>query len=202
MNIVLDAMGSDQCPVPDVAGAVLAAREYGAKIILVGDENQIQSELEKYETSGLQLSIAHASQVVEMSDSPAQAVKSRPDSSVVVGMNLVKEGKADAFVSAGNTGGVMAGALLRLGRIRGIKRPGLTTPIPVLGGQVVLLDVGANVECRPQFILQFGLMGSAYAERVMGIERPRVAILSNGEEPGKGNTLVREAFDLLAFLMA
>lgn len=197
MKIVLDAMGSDSYPVPDVAGAVMAAREYGEEIILVGDETRIRDELAKHETAGLPLSVVHASQVIEMTDKPAQAIKSRPDSSVVVGMDLVKSGQADAFVSAGNTGGVLAGALFRLGRIRGIKRPGLTTLFPLPSGPVVLLDIGANADCKPEYLYQFALMGSAYAEHVMGKPHPRVATLSNGEEAGKGNTLVKEAFGLL-----
>ncbi len=199
MKIVLDAMGSDDFPVPDVAGAVLAAREAesGDEIILVGDEKRLQAELDKFETGSLPLKVVHASQVIEMTDKPAQAVKSRPDSSMVVGMNLVKVGEADAFVSAGNTGGVLATALFRLGRIRGIRRPGLTVLFPLPQGPVVLLDVGANADCKPEYLYQFGLMGSAYAERVLGKSQPRVATLSNGEEAGKGNTLVKEAFELL-----
>jgi len=199
MKIVLDAMGSDNYPVPDVAGAVLAAREMerDVHIIVVGDEGRVRAELEKYDTVGLPLSVVHASQVIEMTDKPAQAVKSRPDSSMVVGMDLVKSGQADAFVSAGNTGGVLATALFRLGRIRGIKRPGLTVLFPLPNGPVVLLDVGANADCKPEYLYQFGLMGSAYAERAMRRERPRVATLSNGEEEGKGSTLVKEAFELL-----
>jgi glycerol-3-phosphate acyltransferase PlsX len=199
MKIVLDAMGSDNYPVPDVAGAVLAAREMGGddQVIVVGDEERVRAELQKYDTAGLPLSVVHSSQVIEMTDKPAQAVKSRPDSSMVVGMDLVKSGQADAFVSAGNTGGVLATALFRLGRIRGIKRPGLTVLFPLPNGPVVLLDVGANADCKPEYLYQFGLMGSAYAERVMGRQRPKVATLSNGEEEGKGNTLVKEAFGLL-----
>ena len=197
MKIVLDVMGSDNYPVPDVAGAVLAAQEFGDEIILVGDKSRVQAELDKHETAGLLLSIVHASQTIEMTDKPVQAIKSRPDSSVVVGINLVKSGAADAFVSAGNTGGVLAGALFRLGRIRGIRRPGLTTLFPLPSGPVVLLDIGANADCKPEYLYQFGLMGNAYAERVMGIERPKVATLSNGEEAGKGNALIREAFSRL-----
>jgi glycerol-3-phosphate acyltransferase PlsX len=199
MKIVLDAMGSDNYPVPDVGGAVLAAREVGAgnEIILVGDEKQIQEELAKHDTAGLPLSWVHAGQVIEMSDKPARAVKARPDSSVVVGIKLVKDGEADAFVSAGNTGGVLAAALFGLGRIRGIRRPALAAPFPLPGGAVLFLDSGANADCRPEYLYQFGLMGSAYVEKVLGRARPRVATLSNGEEEGKGNTLVKEAFAIL-----
>jgi glycerol-3-phosphate acyltransferase PlsX len=199
MKIVLDAMGSDDYPAPDVAGTVLAARELDAsdEIILVGQEEQIQAELAKHDTVGLPLSVVHASEVIEMSDKPARAVKARPDSSVVIGMRLVKEGKADAFVSAGNTGGVLAAGLFGLGRIRGIRRPALAAPFPLPTGPVLFLDSGANADCRPEFLYQFGLMGSAYMEKVLGRPRPRVATLSNGEEEGKGNTLVKESFVLL-----
>lgn len=192
MRIVVDAMGSDNFPEPDVAGSVLAAREYGEEIILVGDETHIRSVMEKHDTNGLPLTVVHASQVIEMSESPAMAVKSRPDSSVVVGMELVKTGQADAFVSAGNTGAMLAGGLLKLGRIRGIKRPGLTIPFPLPAGPVILVDIGANADCKPEYLYQFAMMGSAFAERVMGIQKPKVATLSNGEESGKGNELVKE----------
>lgn len=199
MKIVVDAMGSDDYPVPDVAGAVLAARDMapGDEIILVGDETRIQAELAKHDTAGLKLSVVHASQVIEMTDKPARAVKARPDSSMVVGMDLVRSGEADAFVSAGNTGGVLASAIFRLRRIQGIKRPGLTALFPLPTGSLVILDVGANADCKPEFLYQFGLMGSIYAERVLGKERPRVATLSNGEEAGKGNQLIKETFSLL-----
>jgi glycerol-3-phosphate acyltransferase PlsX len=199
MRIVLDAMGSDNYPVPDVAGAVLAAREVAAgdEIILVGDEEQIQGELAKYDTAGLPLSWVHAGQVIEMTDKPARAVKARPDSSVVVGTKLVKDGEAEAFVSAGNTGGVLAASLFGLGRIRGIRRPALAAPFPLPSGAVLFLDSGANADCRPEYLYQFGLMGSAYVEKVLGRPRPRVATLSNGEEEGKGSTLVKDAFALL-----
>jgi glycerol-3-phosphate acyltransferase PlsX len=192
-------MGSDDYPVPDVAGAVLAARELGEshEIILVGDESQVQSELSKHDTAGLSLSTVHASEVIEMTDKPARAVKSRPDSSAVVGVRLIKEGRADAFVSAGNTGGVLAAALFGLGRVRGIRRPALAAPFPLPTGPVLFLDSGANADCKPEYLYQFGLMGTAYVEQVLGRPRPRVATLSNGEEEGKGNTLVKEAFALL-----
>ncbi len=199
MRIVVDAMGSDTYPVPDVAGAVQAVRELepGGEIILVGDREQVEAELRKYDTAGLPLSVVHASQIIEMTDKPAQAVKSRPDSSVVVGMDLIRAGQADAFVSAGNTGGVLAGALFRLGRIRGIRRPALATPFPLPTGLTLLMDGGANADCKPEYLYQFALMGSAYMERVMSRERPRIATLSNGEEAGKGNMLVKETFYLL-----
>lgn len=191
-------MGTDDYPVPDVEGAVLAARDWDDEIILVGDQGRIQTELDKYDTAGLKLELVHASQVIEMTDKPADAARAKTDSSMRVGMNLVRDGKADAFVSAGNTGGLLAVATLHsVKRIRGVKRPAVTAVLPLAKGQVTLLDVGANADCRPEYLYQFGLMGSIYTERVLGIEKPRVALLSNGEEPGKGNALVKEAYELL-----
>jgi glycerol-3-phosphate acyltransferase PlsX len=197
MRIVLDAMGTDDYPVPDVEGAVLAAREWGDEIILVGDEAQVRAELAKYDTAGLKLELVHASQVIEMTDKPADAARAKVDSSMRVGMNLVRDGQADAFVSAGNTGGLLAVATLHsVRRIPGVKRPALTAVLPLAAGRVTLLDVGANADCRPEFLYQFGVMGGIFAQRVLGVEEPRVALLSNGEEPGKGSTLVKEAFEL------
>jgi glycerol-3-phosphate acyltransferase PlsX len=143
------------------------------------------------------LPIVHASQVIEMEEHPAAAVKAKRDSSMVVGMDLIKRSEADAFVSAGNSGGVMAAALFRLGRIRGIKRPALSTVYPTTPGICFMLDVGANTDCKPEYLLQFACMGVAYAKRVLGIANPRVGIVSNGEEEGKGSILVQEAYQLL-----
>lgn len=199
MKIVLDAMGTDNHPGPDVEGAVLAARAWGDEITLVGDESAINEALSSHDTIDLKLKIVHTSQVIEMTDEPAQAARTKKDSSMLVGMNLVRDGQADAFVSAGNTGGLLAVATLHsVRRIRGIKRPALTAVIPLTGGNTVLLDVGANADCRPEFLLQFGIMGSIYAELVLGISKPKVALLSNGEEPGKGNQLIKESFALFA----
>ena len=198
MKIVLDAMGTDDHPAPDVEGAVLAAREWGDEIVLVGDKERVQPELEKYDTAGLKLELVHASQVIEMTDKPAAIAKAKKDSSMRVGMNMVRDGEADAFVSAGNTGGLLTVATLHsVRRIRGIKRPAITVVLPLANGHVTMLDVGANADCKPEYLLQFGIMGSIYTERVLGVKNPRVALLSNGEEPGKGNELVKEAFGLL-----
>jgi glycerol-3-phosphate acyltransferase PlsX len=197
MRIVLDAMGTDEYPVPDVEGAVMAAREWGDEIILVGDREQVRAELDKYDTHSLKLELVHASQVIEMTDTPAEAAKAKEDASMRVGMNLVRDGRADAFVSAGNTGGLLAVATLHsVRRIRGVKRPAVSAVIPMASGYVTLLDVGANADCRPEYLYQFGVMGSVYAQRVLGVDNPKVALLSNGEEPGKGNQLVKEAFKL------
>jgi glycerol-3-phosphate acyltransferase PlsX len=197
MKIVLDAMGGDHAPPVAVEGGVWAAREYGIEVILVGREEDVRQELAKHDTTGLSLPIVHASQVIEMEEHPAAAVKAKKDSSMVVGMDLVKRGEADAFVSAGNSGGVMAAALFRLGRIRGIKRPALSTVYPTTPGLCFILDVGANTDCKPEYLLQFAYMGVAYAERVLGIANPRVGIVSNGEEEGKGSILVQEAYQML-----
>ncbi len=201
MRIVVDAMGSDNYPEPDVAGAVMAAREWRDEIILVGDERRIEAELAKHDTAGLVLRVVHASEVIEMTDKPAESAKQKTDSSMHVGMNLVKDGEADGYVTMGNTGGVLAVATLHtLKRIRGIKRPALAGILPTGSGHFVSADIGANADCRPEFLVQFALMASAYAELVLGIERPRVALLSNGEEEGKGNALIKETAPMLADL--
>ncbi|MCK4315266.1 MAG: phosphate--acyl-ACP acyltransferase, partial [Anaerolineae bacterium] len=156
MRIVLDAMGSDDYPVPDVAGAVMAAREWSDEIILVGREEQIRQELARHDTAGLRLEIVHAPQVIEMDDEPARAARVKKDSSMHVGMNLVRDGQADGYVTAGNTGGVLAVATLHtLRRIRGVKRPALAAILPLPAGRVVALDIGANADCRPEYLLQF-----------------------------------------------
>ena len=197
MRFVLDAMGGDHAPPVVVEGGVWAAREFGVEVVLIGREEDVRQELARHDTSGLSLPVVHASQVIEMEEHPAAAVKAKKDSSMVVGMDLVKQGQADAFVSAGNSGGVMAAALFRLGRIRGIKRPALSTVYPTTPGLCFMLDVGANTDCKPEYLLQFAYMGAAYAERVLGIADPRVGIVSNGEEETKGSILVQEAHQLL-----
>ena len=200
MRIAIDAMGSDNCPTPDVAGAIMAARQSGDTIILVGQEAIIDAELKKHDTRGLSLPVVHAAQTITMEDKPSQVVREKRDSSMHIGMNLVKEGEADAFVTAGNTGAALAVAMLRgigLGRIPGIKRPALGVIFPTRE-RPLLIDNGANADCRPEFLLQFGLMGSLYVERVLGTARPRVGLISNGEEEGKGNTLIQETTPLFA----
>ena len=193
MRIVLDAMGSDNHPIPDVTGAVMAAQEWGDEIILVGLEDLIRTELAKHDTSGLKITVVHAPEVIEMHEH-TQAVKRKKDSSIRVGMRMVKDGKADAFVSAGNTTAVLASAIFDLGRIRGIKRPALATLYPVADSPVLLLDNGATADCKPEYLMQFARMGVAYAEKVWGVTNPRVGLVSNGEEADKGNMLVRDTF--------
>lgn len=199
MRIAVDAMGSDHRPGPDVAGAVMAAREFGETIILVGDQAQIEAELGQHDAAGLPLEVCPAGTAVPMDAKPSQVVKELADSSMHVGLGLVREGAAQAFVTAGNTGAVLAIATLRgvgLGRIPGVKRPGLGVVFPIKE-RPFLIDSGANAECKAEFLLQFGIMGSSYMERVHGVQNPRVGLISNGEEEGKGTELVKEAGALL-----
>ena len=200
MRIVVDAMGGDHAPEVVVDGVVQATRELGIEIVLTGPQQQVQAELDKHDTDGLPIRLYHASQVIAMDEhNPSAAVKAAKDSSMVVGMELLKRREADAFFTAGHSGAALAAALLRLGRLRGIKRPALSTIFPsqTPQGTCFLLDIGANAICKPEYLVQFAMMGSVYAERVLGVSNPRVAILSNGEEEGKGNELVQETVPLL-----
>jgi phosphate acyltransferase len=198
MRIVLDAMGTDNRPVPDVEGAILAAREYGETVILTGNEKTIQVELKKYDTAGLKIEVVNADEQVLMTDKPSLVMKSKPQSSIHVGMNLVREGKAEAFVTMGNTGAAHAIATLStLRRIPGVKRPALTAIYPVRGHEVILLDIGANADSKVEWLEQFAIMGSIYTAKVFSRNNPRVATLSNGEEEGKGNQLIKEVQERL-----
>jgi glycerol-3-phosphate acyltransferase PlsX len=197
MKIVVDAMGGDHAPGVVIDGSVRAARELGVEIVLVGPEEIIRHELARHHNgAGLPISIVHASQVVEMHEH-TMAIKEKKDSSMVVGIRLVKEGHADAFMTAGNSGAGMAAALFGLGRIRGIERPAFCTIYPAAPNRCLLLDMGANTDPKPEHIVQNALMGGLYAERVMGIPKPRVGLVSNGEEADKGSLLVRDAYKLL-----
>jgi len=200
-RIVVDAMGSDNYPKPDVEGAVIAAREYGVEILLAGDASKIQPILDSAGGAGLPIRIVHAPEMLTMHDKGDDLVmKARhkdAKNSMAVGYDLLKNGEADAFVTAGNTGAAMVTALFRLGRIRGVDRPALAPPFPTAKGYCVVLDIGANPDCKPENLLQFGIMGSVYAERVRGIKNPRVGLISNGEEAGKGSELVKAAYPLL-----
>ncbi|MGB8644672.1 MAG: phosphate acyltransferase PlsX [Anaerolineae bacterium] len=193
MKIIVDAMGSDHRPEPDVAGAVAAAREYGVKIALVGPEARLRQELQRAGGVDLGIEIINATQEIQMQEHPALAVKEKKDSSIVVGMQQLKQGNADAFVSMGNTGAVLTAAVLYVQRIRGIIRPALATVYPTPLGPLLLLDIGANTDCKPEWLEQFAWMGSLYAERVLNLPHPRVALLANGEEETKGNQLVQDA---------
>lgn len=197
MNIVLDAMGGDKAPNEIVAGAVDAAREYGITVSLVGKPDIIHNELAKHNTTGLKLPVVPASEVIEMDDKPALVIRSKPDNSMSVGCKLVRSGEAQGFVTAGNTGGALAAGLLQVGRVKGVQRPALIAPIPTLKGFCALLDVGANADCRPEYFPQFAIMGTLYAQHILGVKNPVVALLSNGEEEGKGNTLVVNAAHML-----
>ncbi len=197
MRIVLDAMGSDTYPEPEVRASLEAARLYGDEITLVGNVEQLKPRLKELAGDTYPVKLVHAPEVLEMADKPAENARRKAQNSMAIGMDLIRSGEGDAFVTAGNTGGAMANALFHLGRIRGVKRPALTALFPVKGGRCVVLDIGANAECKPEYLLQFALMGSIYAEKILRIDRPRVGLLSNGEEPGKGNALVKETYPLL-----
>jgi phosphate acyltransferase len=197
MNIALDAMGGDHAPQAIVAGAVEAAQQYGICVSLIGKPEIIEAELNKHKTAGLNLPIVPASQVIEMDDKPAQAVRTKPDSSMVVACKMVKRGEAQAFVTAGNTGGAMTAGILHVGRIRGIARPALIGPFPTTQGVTLILDMGANADVRPEHMVQFAIMGHLYSQAIIGAANPSIRILSNGEEAGKGNQLVIASSKLL-----
>jgi glycerol-3-phosphate acyltransferase PlsX len=185
-------MGGDHAPGEVVRGAVQASREFHLPIVLVGREEMIREELRRAGAGAENLDVENASEVVEMQDAPAVAFRKKKDSSIRVGLNLVADGKASSFVSAGNSGAVMAGALMVLRKIRGVDRPAITATIPTPTGPIVLIDAGANVGCKPVHLVQFGCMGEAYARKILGIPRPRVGIVSIGEEETKGTDLTRE----------
>jgi glycerol-3-phosphate acyltransferase PlsX len=195
-------MGSDHYPEPDVAGAVMAAREYGLEIILVGDEKVVRPALAAQQPGSLPISIVHAPEMLTMEDKglalALKAKKKTARNSMAIGLDLVKQGEAQAFVTAGNTGAAAASAYFRLGTLPGVERPALAPAFPTRLGTCVVLDIGANPDCKPENLLQFGIMGSLYAEKVRRVSRPRVGLLSNGEEGGKGNQLVRDTYPLLA----
>lgn len=187
-------MGGDHAPAEIVAGALLARKELSIEVALVGDRTLIESELARQGASGGKVEIVHAPEAIGMDEHPAQAVRSKRDASMNVAMDMVKRGVASAFVSAGNTGAVMASALMTLGRIHGIERPALGTVAPFSAQGILVLDVGANADVKPAYLVQFAQMGSIYAERVMGIANPKVALLNIGGEETKGSELVQEVY--------
>jgi glycerol-3-phosphate acyltransferase PlsX len=197
MKIAVDAMGGDHGPAVVVEGAVAAVRETGASTILVGDQAAIDREITRLGAGGLDLEVRHASQVVGMAESPSIALRRKRDSSLRVAAELVRDGKAAAFISAGNTGAAMAISMFVIGVLRGIDRPAIAAVLPNLRGYTVLLDVGANVAPKPWHLFQYALMGHVYARDILGVDRPRVGLLSVGEEEGKGNDLTREAYEQL-----
>jgi glycerol-3-phosphate acyltransferase PlsX len=200
--IALDAMGSDRAPKPEIEGAIQAARQYGQRIVLVGRSEAIRAEIARHPAcAGLPLEIIHASEVITMDDKAVQAVRSKRDSSIRVGLRLVREGKASAFVTAGNTGAAMATAKMVLGALPGVDRPALVATFPTItGAAATLLDVGANVDCKPHNMAQFAVMGEIYVRNMFGVKHPRVGLLSIGEEETKGNDLTRESFHLMKSL--
>ncbi|MBQ2995974.1 MAG: phosphate acyltransferase PlsX [Oscillibacter sp.] len=199
MKIIVDAMGGDNAPGAVVRGALDANKRFGLDILLVGRAAEILKCVEECGEKNLPkgIEIRDASEVVEICDDPATAFKTKKDSSLTVGLNLLKEGQGDAFVSAGSTGALLAGATLVVKRIRGLRRAAMGPVVPVYGGRAVLCDCGANAECTPEYLLQFAYLGSFYARRVLGVEKPRVGMLNIGAEETKGDTLRIETHALL-----
>jgi glycerol-3-phosphate acyltransferase PlsX len=202
MIIALDAMGGDFAPISTVEGAILAAKESEHKILLVGHRKLLTEEMSKYakryNVRSLDIEIVNATQIVPMMDDhPVKAIRQKKDSSLSVCAKLVAEGKADAFVSMGNSGAVMAAALFYLKRIDGVLRPAISTTFPTIDGHCIIADVGANVDCQPEHLLQFGIMASLFYEKITGTKKPRVGLVSIGEEDPKGNKLTSAAFELL-----
>jgi glycerol-3-phosphate acyltransferase PlsX len=201
MRIALDAMGSDNCPNPELLAAIEASRQFNDQIILVGPEDVLKTRLKTMAEIGTNIEVVHAPETITMEDKglklALKAKRREAKNSMAVGIDLVKNGQADAFVTAGNTGGVLATAYYRMGTIQGVERPALTALFPVKGGHCVVLDIGANPDCKPEHLYQFAIMGTVYAETVLGKQKPRVGLLSNGEEAGKGNELIRNTYPLL-----
>ena len=198
MRIILDGMGGDHAPASVVEGAVLASKKIEHEICIIGQEELIQAELGKYKYDAAKITVIDAREVITNDDAPVRAVRSKKDSSIVKGINMVKNGEGDIFISAGSTGALMAGGLFLLGRIQGIDRPALASVYPILGKKAsLLLDAGANAECKPNNLLEFGIMGNIYMEKVLGRENPRVGLVNLGAEAAKGNTLTKAAYELL-----
>jgi glycerol-3-phosphate acyltransferase PlsX len=197
MRIALDAMGGDHAPGKIISGAIKASNLFpDITIILVGKEDVIKRELSEHQYNEKQIELLHADEIIGMGETPARAIRSKKDSSIVRGLELVKEKKADAFISAGNTGAVMAGSLFKIGRIKGLNRPSILINFPSVNGQTIVMDNGANADCKPENLLEFAIMGQVYARQITGIAEPRVGLLSIGEEKEKGNQLVKEAHEL------
>lgn len=199
MIIAVDAMGGDKAPHVTVEGAVLAAEEVNVTIALVGDKEILKPLLDQYKNRKTKGSIAiiHASEVISMSESPSTAIRKKKNSSISVALEMVKRGEADAAISAGNSGAMMAFSMFVMKRLQGVERPAIATVMPNIKGATVLLDAGANVDCKPINLVQFAIMGSAYASTILDVKLPRVGLLSNGEEEEKGTELTRESHELL-----
>jgi glycerol-3-phosphate acyltransferase PlsX len=197
VKIALDAMGGDLAPKATVEGAVLAARDFGIEVVMVGDRDILAKDLAEHDASRLPIRIEHASEVILMDDSPLESVLSKPRSSIHVGLDMVKRGDADAFVSAGNSGAVMTASMMILGNLTFVDRPAIASLVPTREGEALLIDAGANTDVKPINLLQFAVMGSVYWRHVRNVSRPRVGILSNGEEASKGTELTRAAAAML-----
>jgi glycerol-3-phosphate acyltransferase PlsX len=198
-TVAVDAMGGDHAPAAEVEGAVAAVRERIARVVLVGDRAALRTELQRHGADGLDgLSVHHASEVIRMDDHPAVAAKGKKDSSMRVAFDLAKEGTVDAVVSAGNSGAMLACGLFVMRRLPGVERPGIVTTFPTVNGVCALIDMGANVECRPETLAQFAVLGAVYARLLHGKARPKVGLLSNGEEAIKGTELTRGTHKLLS----
>ncbi|MEA4988684.1 MAG: phosphate acyltransferase PlsX [Anaerovorax sp.] len=199
MRIAIDGMGGDHAPLEIVKGCVEASKKIEHEIYIIGREDEIQNELDKYTYRKEQIKVVHASDVITMEDAPVKAVRTKTDSSLVRGLNMVKNGEADLLISAGNSGAIMAGGLFILGRIPGIDRPAIATTYPILGkGMSLMVDSGANAECKPTNLLEFATMGSIYMERVFGIQKPKVGLVNIGTEESKGTTVLKGAHELLS----
>jgi glycerol-3-phosphate acyltransferase PlsX len=197
MKIAVDAMGGDYAPEEVVKGAVSALEERDLGIILLGDIEKIKEELIKYKYKKDKLSVIGCKEYIETGEFPLDAIRSKRDSSIVVGTKLLKDNKADAFISAGNSGAVMAAALLELGCVPGIRRPTIAAILPSAKGKVLVLDVGANVDCKPEHLTQFALIGSKYVKYILGIKNPKIGLLNIGEEENKGNKFAQNAYEKL-----
>ena len=199
MKIIIDAMGGDNAPLEIVKGALLGMEHWGVEVLLTGDTEAILRALRDcgHDTIPHGMEIVHTTETVDMCDDPSKVFRHKKDTSMGVGLTLLRDGKADALVSAGSTGALLAGATLITKRIRGIRRAAMAPVIPTTGGRAVLIDCGANAECTPEYLLQFAYLGSFYAGRVLGLERPRVGLLNIGSEPSKGDTLRHETYALL-----
>ncbi len=197
MRVIIDAMGGDNAPVETVKGCVMAANELDVEIILVGKEKVLEEQLKNYKYPQDKISIVNAEEVITNDDTPTKAIRQKMGSSMVIGFKMLKKKEGEAFVSAGNTGAILSGALLKIGRIKGIDRPALTPIIPTNKGCSILVDAGANTVCKPLNLLQFGIMGSVYMKKVMDISSPKVGLINVGTEEGKGPDLIKASFSML-----
>ena len=197
MAIILDAMGSDNYPTPEILGAIEAKNKVEEDIILVGDKEVIIDKMIELSIDEKTFQIVHAPEIVEMWEKPVESARKKPNNSMAIGIRHIKNDTGSAFVTAGNTGGAMFNGLRELGRMKGVQRPALSTLFPTKAGKCIVLDIGANADCRPDFLQQFAVMGSIYSKIINQVDNPRVGLISNGEEPGKGNQLVKDTFKLL-----